>query len=99
MVPNNGLIKDMANVPLGVARLMCIRQWEAVGKIDVSVFQECRSACDTDGGFLWSETPEWQISSSWWAHTLRNDDWEYILLTYRNDISVFPDNATLKGCE
>lgn len=99
MVTNNGLIKDMAHVPLGVARLMCIRQWEAVGEIDVSVFQECYAASDLDGGFLWSETPEWQISSLWWANTLRNGDLEHILHTYRNDISVFPDNATLKGCE
>ena len=99
MVTNNDLIKDMANVPLGVARLMCIRQWEAVGEIDVSVFQECRSACDPDGGFLWSETPEWQINSCWWGYTLRDGDWRHIRLTYRNDICVFPDNATLKGCE
>jgi hypothetical protein len=99
MVTNNGLIKDMANVPLGVARLMCIRQWEAVGEIEVSVFQQHLRAAAVDGGFNWSATPEWEISDWWWAHTLHDSDWEYILLAYRNDICVFPDNATLKGCE
>lgn len=99
MVTKNDLIKDMANVPLGVARLMCIRQWEAVGEIDVSVFQSSLSASADEGGFNWSATPEWEISDWWWAHTLRDIEWEYVRLTYRNDICVFPDNATLKGCE
>lgn len=99
MVTKNDLIKAMANVPLGVARLMCIRQWDAIGNIDVSVFQRRLSANANEGGFNWSATPEWNTTSWWWAYTLRDGDWGYILRTYRNDISVFPDNATLKGCE
>lgn len=99
MVTKNDLIKAIANVPLGVARLMCIRQWEAIGNIDVSVFQRQLSANANEGGFNWPATPEWIIDSWWWANTLRLGDWAYIRRTYPNDISVFPDNATLKGCE
>ena len=99
MITAKDLIEDMEGVPLGVARLMSIRQWDAVGKIDPEIFQGCRAACDTDDGFLWSETPEWQISTSWWAATIRDGDRGYILRTYRADISVFPDNKILKGCE
>lgn len=99
MVTKNDLIKAMASVPLGVARLMCIRQWDAIGNIDVSVFQQWVSAAADDGGFNWYATPECEISPWWWANTLREGEGELILHTYRNDICVFPDYATLKGCE
>lgn len=55
MVTNKNLIKDMEGVPLGVARLMCIRQYEATGKIDMSVFQKLRTA-GTDSGALRGHT-------------------------------------------
>ena len=58
MITTNDLRGSIKEFPLAVVRLMLIRQYDAQGKIDVSVFQDKRHANSDEEGFDWSDTPK-----------------------------------------
>jgi hypothetical protein len=49
---------QIADFPPEIVEMMLQRQFEQVGKRDVSVFEDCESACRSTDGFNWDDSPE-----------------------------------------
>jgi hypothetical protein len=50
--------EQLKDFPREVVEMMLQRQFEQTGEGDVSVFEDERDACRSDGGFTWMDTPE-----------------------------------------
>jgi hypothetical protein len=81
-VEKSDLIRELAGVPLEVARLMMVRQVEQGNEPDITVFQEDLCACVDDGGFDWNGTPEWDINQAFWGRICRGREFSVFYELY-----------------
>lgn len=81
---------QIARFPLGVVRLMCIRQYDERSVVDITAFHRWADAGSHNGGFNWSETPECQRDESFFADVIRRGKFYRVAEWYASDIAVFP---------
>jgi hypothetical protein len=65
---------QIADFPPEIVEMMLQRQFEQTGKRDVSVFEDCESACRSNDGFNWDESPE------------DHDFWEMVITEKKFDV-------------
>jgi len=76
----------IADFPCEVVEMMLQRQFEQVGKRDVSVFEHEKTACCSDGGFSWSETPEY---GSFWHDVIKQENFDVFFEKYPKESLIF----------
>lgn len=95
MVKSEDLIRDLSRVPLAIARLMSIRQFQQTGTIRPEVFQHDRTASRPFGGFTWAHTPEGDYM---WDQLLFHGRPYKLPLHFTNDIAIFPNPQLISDC-
>ena len=72
-VTKKDLIGDLENFPIEVVEKMLQRQYEQVGKIDISVFQKYNRNDIQKGGFHWADTIE---GHGFWYGVIKEEKFE-----------------------
>ena len=95
MVESKDLIRDLSRVPLAIARLMSIRQFQQTGAIWPEVFHYDITASHLRGGFTWADTPE---GDDMWGQLLLHGRHYTFPLHFTNDIAIFPNPQLISDC-
>lgn len=95
MVKSEDLRGRLGGVPLAIARLMSIRQFQQTGEIRPEVFSRSLTASSSEGGITWIDTPEGEIL---WDNLLWNGSYRLLPLHYTSDIAIFPNLQLISDC-
>lgn len=90
-VDTKDLIGDLENFPIKVVEKMLQRQYEQVGKIDISVFQKYSRSDIQNGGFHWADTVE---GHGFWEKVLRYKKFDVFFERYpklSKNVYIFGD--------
>lgn len=89
-VTKKDLIGDLENFPIEVVEKMLQRQYEQVGKIDISVFQEYKRSDIQKGGFHWADTIE---GHGFWYSIITEEKFDMFFAYYPK----LPKNVYISG--
>lgn len=78
-VTQKDLIKELKNFPIKVVEKMLQRQYEQMGKIDISIFQEYKDSDIQRGGFRWENTIE---VHDFWKDVIRYEKFDVFFERY-----------------
>lgn len=93
-VTKKDLIGELENFPIKVVEKMLQRQYEQVGKIDISVFQKHSRSDIQKGGFHWADTVE---GHGFWYSVITEEKFDmffayYPKLSLSKNVYIFGDD-------
>lgn len=92
-VKNEDIIKDISSLPIEVIKEMITEQIRQGNEPNISIFQESRASCKSQGGFSWEESKE---GFEFWDEVLENENFNFFFTRYKKIDSTVRNRETGK---